>query len=290
MNIRKSLSLLAIGLSLAAMAACSPANKTDKAASNDDIAEGASSVNVASKVAPVIEKMSSGTYTAKNSFPGPEGSGLVGVIFEPKNGSGNKQIGWATADGEYVTLGPLLDKNGQDLSEKAMTEHGGLLTPEQLAQRVLDENLGFIAGKSGPVATVFFEPYCGYCNKMFNDLKPRIDAGKIRVRFIMVPFLSADSAARGAAINTAKDPYKALKKWEALADKHGAPAANVSEEDQQVVRRGGQMFNEANLGGTPASLICNKNTKTLEVVRGYPVDGEAFAASLGDEGHAICKP
>lgn len=289
MKIRNTLSLLAIGLALATTAGCAGQKDAEKdtSASTTAAAAPATSETVLNNVRPIIEKASGGSFTAKSTFPGPENSGLVGVILEPSQGAGAKQIGWASADGSVITPGPLFDKDGTNLNESALAEHGGLLMPKDLAQRILDGNLGFVAGKSGPVATVFFEPYCGFCNKLFEDLRPRIDAGELRVRFVMVPFLRPDSAARGADIINAKDPYKALKTWEARADKTSAPASKATQEQQLPVMQAGALFNEAALGGTPATLICNKSGQ-LEVVRGYPTDTAGFMANLGDKGHEIC--
>lgn len=287
MKIRNTLSLLAVGLAIATLTGCQDKKEGDKNATAS--AAPVTTETVLNNVRPIIEKASGGSFTAKSTFPGPENSGLIGVVLEPKAGVGAKQIGWASADGSVITPGPLFDKNGANLNESAMAEHGGLLAPKDLAQRVIDGNMSFVAGKSGPIATIFFEPYCGFCNKLFEDIRPSIEKGELRVRFVMVPFLRPDSAARGADILAAKDPYKALKTWEALSDKSKAPASTSTPEQQAAVQQAGALFNEASLGGTPASLICNKNSGQLEVVRGYPTDKASFLASIGDAGHEICS-
>ena len=287
MKLRNTMTLLALGLAAAMASGCGPQQKDGDKTATASAAPVSSDV-LLNNVRPIIEKASGGSFTAKSTFPGPENSGLVGVILAPAQGVGAKQVGWASADGSVITPGPLFDKNGTNLNETALAEHGGLLQPKDLAQRILDSNLGFVAGKSGPIVTVFFEPYCGYCNKLFEELRPKIDNGTLRARFVMVSFLRPDSAARAADIMTAKDSYKALKAWEGLADKMNAPASKATTEQQQPVLQASAMFNEASLGGTPATLICNKTSNKLEVVRGYPADTSAFFASIGDEGHEIC--
>lgn len=236
----------------------------------------------------IVEKLSDDGFVVERTFPGPEGSGLTGLVVKSKNGGGGKQIGWTTTGGNFVLPGPLFNSDGEDLSEKYMQEYGGLLKPTALADAVDKEDLGFVAGTKGPIVTMFFEPYCGYCNRMFADLEPKIDAGELRVRFVMVPFLAEDSAERAAAILEAKDPYKALKEWEHTKDKSAVKKVAVSDATKAQVERGGQLFSEAQLGGTPASLICDKTGK-VDVVRGYQQDTAAFVANLSENGHDICN-
>lgn len=290
MKIRSTTTLLTLGLALA-IAGCSGTNENQsgtKASSTQSQVDQGSSGSVSENAAPIVSQISNGTYTISSTFDGPDNSGLVGLVLEPQGG-GSKQIGWASADGRFVTPGPLFNAQGEDLSAMAMTEHGGVLSASDLADRIMENSLGFVAGKSGPVMSVFFEPYCGYCNRLFEELKPRIDSGEIRVRFLMVPFLRPDSAARGAEIAFAKDPYKALTEWEERSDKMEAEEATASSDQQSEIQSYGVLFNEANLGGTPASLMCDKGTGQLEVIRGFPQNMGQIVANMSEEGHSICQ-
>lgn len=290
MKIRNKTTILALGLAFALAACTGNGNQSDAnngtgpSSSSSQAGEGSVSENAA----PIVSQISNGTYTISSTFDGPENSGMVGLVLEPQGG-GSKQIGWASADGRYVTPGPLFNSQGEDLNAMAMAEHGGVLGAQELADRIMENDLGFVAGKSGPVLTVFFEPYCGYCNRLFEEIKPRIDKGEIQVRFLMVPFLRPDSAARGAEITFAKDPYKALTQWEERSDKAEAEEASASPEQQAQIQSYGTLFNEANLGGTPASLMCDKSTGQLEVIRGFPPNMGQVIANITDEGHDICK-
>lgn len=287
MKIRAITPILALGLAFAMVGCARFKNDDDKSNQAEGTSQG--SGDVVSNASSVVSKISGDSYIVEKTFDGPEGSGLIGLVLEPRGGVGSKQIGWASSDGRFVTPGPLFNSNGDNLNESALVEHGGLLTAEELATRIVEGNMGFVAGKRGPVLTVFFEPYCGFCNRLFDELKPRIDKGEMRVRFLMVSFLRPDSAARGADIAFAKDPYKALTDWERIKDKASAPAPKGNPERERELYNHVALFNEANLGGTPASIMCNKQTGELEIIRGFPPNLGELIANIGEEGHAICK-
>ena len=137
--------------------------------------------------------------------------------------------------------------------------------------------------------TIFFEPYCGYCNKLFENIKPLVDSGKMRARVIMVGFLRPDSIARAADIQNAKDPWKAMKNWEGLADKSKAPASTSTPEEQAKIQGWNTLMNSAGQTGTPAILYCNKQTKQVEMSKGMPPDFNSFFANVGSEGNAACS-
>lgn len=287
MKIRNTSIFLALGMTLA-MTACSDPSKADKADKGSK-ADTEQSGDLIGNANSIIKQVSGGMYTVEKTFEGPDGSGLVGLVLEPAGGVGAKQIGWASPDGRFVSPGPLFDSNGQNLNESSLSEHGGLLSAEDLADRIMEDNMGFIAGKSGPVLTVFFEPYCGFCNRLFEDLKPRIDKGELRVRFLMVSFLRPDSAARASEIASAKDPYRALSQWESRKDKTSAPAAKGNAEKEAEIQQYGALFNEAQLGGTPAAIMCNSNNGNLEVIRGFPPNMGELLSNISSDGHKLCK-
>ena len=292
MNKRFLFSTLTV-LSLACLAGCNPPNangaKDDTRSEADaQIAEGDTALG---KIKHSIETASGGSFTATKTFDGPDG--LVGVVLKPKNGVGATQIGWASKNGDVVTPGPLYDKDGKNLSEQALNEHGDQLSAEKAADKLLSDRIGFTVdnskGKAGvPNISIFFEPYCGYCSKMFAELKPEIDSGRLKARFVMVSFLHDDSAARAADILKAKDPYKALSDWE-TRDKNTAGAAKGDSALEATVHAASKLMNDAGQSGTPATLFCNKNGNHLEWSRGAPGDMKSFLASLSNQGHALCN-
>ena len=71
-------------------------------------------------------------------------------------------------------------------------------------------------GREGAPRTVyvFTDPNCPYCNKLWADARPWVDAGKLQLRHVMVGILTPTSAGKAAALLGAKDPAAALDAYE----------------------------------------------------------------------------
>ena len=71
-------------------------------------------------------------------------------------------------------------------------------------------------GREGAPRTVyvFTDPNCPYCNKLWADARPWVDAGKLQLRHVMVGILTPTSAGKAAALLGAKDPAAALNAYE----------------------------------------------------------------------------
>ena len=282
--------LIAIGLTASG---CGPRSSGD--ADKDD--GGKTSASTASesteltdealleKVQAIVAKSSQNQFKASKTFDGP--AGLVGVLIEAQAGGGAKQVAWTTSSGEVLIPGPAYNAEGVNLAEAALRDEAGYISAAQLANRIKEQDRGFLVGKSGPIVTVFFEPYCGYCGKLFQDMRPLIDKGEIRARFIMVGFLRPDSVTRAAELASAANPYRALGTWEDRKDKQAAPAAKADAADEEVVRANSALMGEAGQGGTPALVVCKKDG-TVELINGMPGDLKAFLGNISDQGHALC--
>lgn len=274
--------ILYIGLAVASLSACAPQKQDADAGSKDPGTAAPQSVD--DKIGDLVEKASRGQFKFGKKFEGPDG--LIGLVLESSSG-GNKIVAWTTANGEILLPGPAFDKTGENLSEKRLAEQAGFKKPEDLATEMA--KTGFIAGKSGPIANVFFEPYCGYCGKVMKELKPLIEDGKVRVRFVMVGFLTENSVARAAEIAGAKDPYKALVEWESRSDKSNAPAPGKSDAAVMAKIAGhNKLIGEAGQVGTPAFVVC-KTGGGVELVKGAPSDVAGFVAGISESGHPACK-
>ena len=285
-----SLSLSAILFGSLALSGCSPSSDNAKTQGSSQSEEGSSQSSstedgALASVQKIVDKSSSGQFKASKLFDGPEG--MTGVLVEPTSGGANKLVAWTNDTGTILMPGPLFDKDGVNLTETYLNNQAGYTSPEKLAEQVLDR--GFLAGKSGPIVTVFFEPYCGYCNALFEKMEPLFKKGDIRARFIMVAFLRPDSAARAADIENAKDPFKALSKWEHLEDKSKAKESTATQEQQDEIIKNNNLMNAAGQSGTPALLSCNKNTKQIDMNKGMPVDFEGFISNVGSEGSPACN-
>ena len=244
--------------------------------------------SIVDRIQPIVDQSSRGQYVAIKSFPGPDG--LVGLLLKSKTG-GNKIIAWTSPSGQVLMAGPLFDLKGDNLTETLLAEQAGFLTVEKLADAVLDPeglNQGFVAGSTGPVITVFFEPYCQYCAKLLKDLSPRIKSGKIRVRFVLVGFLNPDSVETAARISASPDPYAALLDWETSRDKKNLQHIDITLAQKSKIQLANDLLNKVGPVGTPSILLCRSDQR-LDFVRGMPADVGKFLKEASDKGHPICE-
>lgn len=301
MNTRfKTLSLaLAAAMALGLSACAPPSEKEDKAqaAKSHD-----AQVEPLNKVQTLVSISSQNKYRAVKTFDINGYADIKGVIIEP-SGGGAQQVGWTNAAGEFFIPGEFYNSEGLMINSAMLHKFGEpntagaaqapaagpqakYTTPTAIADAIA--NQGFVAGTKGPIVTAFFEPYCGYCNQLFERLAPKIDSGELRVRFIMVSFLTPDSAGHAADITNARNPYEALKKWEALKDKSSAGQSSASDKQKEQILKNSTLMNDAGMGGTPALVFCNKNGE-VQTLSGMPQDFAGFLGNLSSTGHPTCS-
>lgn len=285
MNTRfKTLSLALATAMVMGLSACSPAGDTaSKSEKGEDKAQ--VSVDPLNKVQSIVEKTSNGAYRATKMFDVPGAEGMKGVVVEPRSGQQNL-LGWTNASGDFFIPGPFFNSEGVDITKDMMHKYGGLAAPKDVADQIQD--VGFVAGTKGPIVTAFFEPYCGYCNQLFEKIAPKIDAGELRVRFVMVGFLAEDSLGRAADIVNASNPYAALKTWEGTKDKSKVKPSTASEEQKSKILQNNMTMNKAGQSGTPALVFCDKNGD-VQISSGMPQDINGFFSNIGSEGHPSCS-
>jgi thiol:disulfide interchange protein DsbG len=76
------------------------------------------------------------------------------------------------------------------------------------------------SGAAPRVVYVFTDPNCPFCNRLWSDARPWVDAGKVQLRHLIVAVLTPTSAGKAAALYTSKDPAAAL----AAHERVNAPA------------------------------------------------------------------
>ncbi len=93
-------------------------------------------------------------------------------------------------------------------------------------------------GKQGPVVYLFLDPNCPYCHKLYDQLQEKVAKGKLRLRVVVVGFLSPSSHAKAAAILSAADPRAALAKNESgFAIRDGRPEGGIAPADPTLVAK-----------------------------------------------------
>lgn len=122
---------------------------------------------------------------------------------------------YLTPDGKHVLVGNLLDAKGEDLTQAPLQA----LVYEPMSKEMWSRMQGstwITDGRADAprILYVFSDPNCPYCTMFWQQARPWVEAGKVRLRHIMVGIIRADSANKSAALLSAKDPSAALSEHE----------------------------------------------------------------------------
>ena len=228
---------------------------------------------------PALETLQKQGAVIGQSFIGPDG--LTGWVITFK---GKTLVVYTTSSGNYVLNGELVDKDGNNLTSQYTQRY---VPPPDLANLVaaLQQDLTLVdeGDPKAPPLYVFADPNCIYCNQFWNDVRPFVTSGKVRIHWAMVSFLKPSSAGRATAILTAKDRLAAFTLDESKFDKaneeggippvdpmpaevHGALTNHISE----MYSTGGQ--------GTP--LLVFYSGGRWYSPEGLPKDMKGFVAGL----------
>lgn len=225
-----------------------------------------------------------GSMEVIKSFPGP--SGLTGWVVK-EAASSRQVILFSTADQNTVMAGILMDKDGNNLSAAYGEQH----IPKPDFTKVLDEintsgaTVVHGSAKAKGEITVFYDVNCGFCKLMTKILAPAVEAGELRVRYVPVAILGADSAPKAAAVLGAKDVSKAIA---------GAAAGTAEKSDDKAllakVATNTNLMKKHGFSGTPAVLykVTKGNDVKTVVANGLPTMSELFS-NLGIDAKHLDK-
>ncbi len=293
---KHALGLALLGMVLA-LAGCQPgtsaAGGPEKAQKQTSAPAGGSDLEKANTL---VTTLSRGQASATQVL---DKHGLKAIVV--KNNNGSSDLVWASEDFSlFIPQVMPADNQGSDPKLAIMEELGLFLKADDLASQVKKE--GFIVGKKGPVVTAFMDPNCIFCNKLYKGLKPFVDQGKIRVRYVMVATLKPSSMPKSVAILAAKDPAKALDQDEMAFDERteeGGTAGDTSGKHPELeakIQGYGDLMRKTGSTGTPTVLACTNDAKGAFIFRGYPGDPntatglDGFIASLQtDPSVGACK-
>lgn len=217
--------------------------------------------------------------TVIQSFPAPDG--LTGWVMKIQ---GHYVIVYSTASGDYVISGTLVDKDGHNMT----SAYGDKYIPKPDTAKLLaalgtDPWLVEEGSPKAPLMYVYADPNCIYCNKLWNDLRPYVESGKVRVRWALLDFLKRTSTGRAAAILSAHDRAAALAqdetKFDRTNEEGGIPElAPVPIEIGEILKRHIDEMNDAGAAGTPTMLVHRQDG--WSIFYGAPKDMPTLIASL----------
>jgi thiol:disulfide interchange protein DsbG len=233
----------------------------------------------------LVRSVSAGHYHALRVFRGTHG--LNGVVVQTGNPGSPTTVVWISPDGAAVLAGNLFDANGTDLNQVALVELGYRYRPaESLRRASAAVARPMLTGTGGPILTVFIDANCSYCHLLYQQLMPFVAQHQLKVRFVMVGVIKADSVDRGAAILSAPDPLAALHRdqeaFDTEAEEGGFPIQRTPGTPAAVaaITANNALMDMSGMDGTPAFLYCSKAQGKVEQTTGMPQDLRQFLADL----------
>ncbi len=199
---------------------------------------------------------------------------------------------YLTQDGRHVIAGTLFDAAGADLTSAAL--HKAVARPMSDGPwRQLEASHWIADGRSDArTVYVFTDPNCPYCNKLWSDARPWVDAGKVQLRHVIVGILTPTSAGKAAALLASKDPAAMLAAYEGknapatasalaggrprpLGDGALKPLLNIAPAQQAQLDANERLMATLGLQATPA-IAWRDEKGALRVLQGLPEGGLAM--------------
>ncbi|WP_034303603.1 thiol:disulfide interchange protein DsbG [Herbaspirillum sp. RV1423] len=122
---------------------------------------------------------------------------------------------YATPDGKHVIVGTLVDGDGKDVNRSVLEKTVSAPMTDRVWGQL--QNSHWVADgsdKAPRTVYVFTDLNCPYCNKLWSDARPWVDAGKVQLRHVIVGILTPTSPGKGAALLADKNPAATLAAYE----------------------------------------------------------------------------
>lgn len=280
----------------ALVATTSVAQPSAASAAQPDPAAQPGGLDILAQAKKLISGASHNSVEVLSVFSGPDG--MVGAITESNK---RKSIAWLSPHAKVVFPGTALDADGHNVTEAALAEqHVYMSASNGLSKMIEPGRRGILVGTAGPILNVFLDPNCIFCHKLYLGLKPYVESGKVRVRYVMVAIVKPDTArGRAATILTSANPAQALDDDETRFDEKtedgGASVlANIPADIGETITSNTTLMGDMGITGTPASVFCTKDAdkpgQNKVVMRsGWIEKLDGFLPELEKEGHAGCN-
>lgn len=186
----------------------------------------------------------------------------------------------------YLIAGAVVSPTGENLAAIYKAKYAPKPDYATLVKRLAADPSVITTGTGGPVIYAFEDPNCIFCHKFEKAATPLVKAGKLTVKVVLVSFLKADSAARAAAIMTAKNPVKALREntaaYDTANEEGGYPApAEAPPAQLAVLKAHLDWMQQAGSSGTPTLIYRGKDGKWT-LASGFP--GAAWLKQIATDG------
>ena len=170
-------------------------------------------------------------------------------------------------DGKHWVIGTVIDAQGKDVNAKTLQSAVQKPMGQQLWSDLEGTHwIGDGKPDAPQIAYVFTDPNCPYCNQLWRDARPLVQAGQLQLRHILVGILRPSSQGKAAAILAAKAPEQALASHAlAYADASGktpdtlgiAPLQRIPLSARDALANNVSLMNSMGLRATPATIWKN---------------------------------
>lgn len=210
----------------------------------------------------LLNKATKGAVTIVQEFPAT--NNLLGFVVKGKDKAAQLAIIYVDQQGHYLFSGTLIDAKGTNLTQKQFFTY---IQPKSALEAYQALNSVTWVQQGGDAAPhkmyVFMDPNCIACHVFYEQLLPKINAGTLSVRWILVSFLKPSSLAKTEAILAAKDPVAALaqneKNFNVKTEEGGIqPLKNISPEIKAKAKSNMDFLVKHKILVTPTLLYKNK--------------------------------
>ena len=143
-------------------------------------------------------------------------------------------------------------------------------------RRALGRSASFVEGRGGPLVSAFIDLDCAFCARLYDESRPLVDAGTLRVRWIPVALIGRSSLGFAAAILLAADRPHAL-----AAAQRGSLAPIVPPGPLREAIAANNALLSVLASGLPATplLLAERADGSFMAHLGLPPDLRSFAAA-----------
>jgi thiol:disulfide interchange protein DsbG len=174
-------------------------------------------------------------------------------------------------DSDYAVIGTLIDAQGNPVAEEELRQ----IVSEPMEQGAWDALEASSWVQDGDpsaerVIYTFTDANCPFCNELWQEARPWIEAGKVQLRHVMVGVIRADSAGKAATILEADDPEAAMTQNVMNHAEGGVePASPISAETSERLSENVDLMRQLGFTGTPG-MVARAEDGSLTLRPGVP--------------------